>query len=490
MMKKIIFSLIVAGLLLAQTRKPEVAGQFYRADAQKLRTTIQYYLDQETRQSNKKPAGLIAPHAGYYYSGHVAAAAYKEIEDHNYATIIILSPSHRKTFDYISVFDGDYYETPLGKVPVDKKLSEQLTTKDNSIRLSETGHIKEDIFQPGEHAVEVQIPFLQMVQKDFSIIPIVIGTRDYETIKRLGEKLNELRKTEDLLIIASSDLSHYHNYEDCKIIDKRLLQAVKKNQPKAFYKNLKKNKYEACGGAGIAVLMIAMEKESDINILKYANSGDIKEADKSRVVGYTAVAFYQGKENKMNKNSDLLNIDEQKLILKLAEETVKSVVRGEKPEVPENLPPITKEKRGAFVTLNKNHQLRGCIGYIVPIKPLYETIMEMGKAAALRDPRFQPVEPDELDDIDVEVSVLTVPHVIDDVNEIEVGKHGIIIRKGHSQGLLLPQVATEYGWDRETFLKHTCRKAGLPTDAWLDDDTEIKIFSAQVFSRKSLGMEK
>lgn len=184
----------------------------------------------------------------------------------------------------------------------------------------------------------------------------------------------------------------------------------------------------------------------------------------------------------------LLNIEEQKFILRLAEESVKSVVNGEDVLIPENLPDITREKRGAFVTLNKNEQLRGCIGYIVPIKALYETIIEMAEAASLHDPRFNPVNPHELQEIDVEISVLTIPYNIEDVNKIEVGTHGIIIKKGFSQGLLLPQVATEYGWDRETFLRQTCRKAGLSPDAWQEDKTEIQIFSAQVFSRKSLNI--
>jgi AmmeMemoRadiSam system protein B len=398
MKKLIIFCFLLIPILFGQTRKPEVAGQFYSADAQQLKTTIDFFLSSVTIKNREKPAGLICPHAGYYYSGQVAAAAFKQIENHTYETIIILSPSHRIAFDFISVFDGDYYESPLGKIPVNKTLATRIASKNNGIQLSSIGHIKKNIFQPGEHAIEVQLPFLQSGQSDFQIVPIVIGTQDYGKIKSLGEKLKELRKTENLLIIASSDLSHYHSYEKCKEIDQRLMNAVKRDTPEKFYKNLNK-KYEACGGSGITVLKTALGADCKVEILKYANSGDVKKADKNQVVGYTAVVFYERKETEMGEHGKLLTIEEQKLMLKLAEETVKSVVNGEEPEIPENLPPVTLEKRGAFVTLNKNQQLRGCIGYIVPIKPLYETIIEMGEAAALRDPRFNPVEPEELAEI-------------------------------------------------------------------------------------------
>jgi AmmeMemoRadiSam system protein A len=140
-----------------------------------------------------------------------------------------------------------------------------------------------------------------------------------------------------------------------------------------------------------------------------------------------------------------------------------------------------KEKRGAFVTLKRKGQLRGCIGYTRALKPLSRTIMEMAQAAAFEDPRFPPLSPKELDDLDIEISVLTPFRLIRDVTEIEVGKHGLLMERGGRSGLLLPQVATEYQWDRKTFLEHTCLKAGLPRDAWKDAETKIYVFSAEIF---------
>jgi len=180
----------------------------------------------------------------------------------------------------------------------------------------------------------------------------------------------------------------------------------------------------------------------------------------------------------------MLSKEERETLLKLARDTITARLTGNQapPFSPntENL----KQPRGAFVTLHKRGSLRGCIGYVEPIKPLYQTVKDMALAAAFQDPRFPPVSPGELDELEIEISVMSPVEKITDVSEIEVGKHGIIIKKGYRQGLLLPQVATEQGWDRDTFLEHTCYKAGLAGDSWREPDTEIHIFSAEVFSEK------
>jgi AmmeMemoRadiSam system protein A len=176
-----------------------------------------------------------------------------------------------------------------------------------------------------------------------------------------------------------------------------------------------------------------------------------------------------------------LNEEEKKTLHQIAKTVIENLAKGK--HVPEFKveAPILKENRGAFVTIQKRGQLRGCIGYIEGHGPLYKTIEEMAGAAAFRDPRFNPVTERELPDLEIEISVLTPLRRITDMNEVEVGKHGIYIKKGWYSGLLLPQVATEYGWDRKTFLEHTCQKAGLPINAWQDKDTEIFVFSADIF---------
>jgi|Deesub1362B_J571_1020462.scaffolds.fasta_scaffold22189_2 AmmeMemoRadiSam system protein A len=182
-----------------------------------------------------------------------------------------------------------------------------------------------------------------------------------------------------------------------------------------------------------------------------------------------------------------LTDEEKKYLLRLARETIRAKTEKKEPQVAPPTSKILHEKRGAFVTLHKMGQLRGCIGYIEGIKPLYLTIVDMAEAAAFNDPRFPPVAKQEVEDLDIEISVLTPLEKIDDPQKIEVGKHGILVRKGPFQGLLLPQVATEYGWDRETFLDQTCIKAGMAPGCWKDPATEIYIFSADIFSEKDFA---
>ena len=176
-------------------------------------------------------------------------------------------------------------------------------------------------------------------------------------------------------------------------------------------------------------------------------------------------------------------------LLKLARNVISAECRGEHYRIPPYTSKVFDEPRGAFVTLHKHGQLRGCIGYIEPIKPLVETIVEMAKAAAFNDWRFPPVKAEEVPELDIEISILSPIKEIKDTNEIVVGKHGIIITRGMHRGLLLPQVATEWGWDREKFLEQTCLKAGLPTDAWKEKGTKIEIFSAEIFNEKELGLK-
>jgi len=358
------------------------------------------------------------------------------------------------------------------------------------IQFSSRGHIVSSMSGRAEQSIEVQVPFLQIVLKDVPIIPIIIGSMDWSVLENLGQQLGKFAQKHDVLIIASSDLSHYHPYKECQNIDQKFIKLLEKQDVNELYQALMSQEVEACGGGPILSLLIAAQanKATTIKPLKYANSGDVPFGDKSRVVGYLSVAIYKGNNPKPNEQpkSGYLNRSEQAFLLDLAENVIQACVKGKPIPQPTDIPTICKEKRGAFVTIEEHGQLRGCIGYILPMYPLYETVIEVAQSAALKDPRFNPIQPKELPDLEIEISVLTVPEKITDPSIIEVGKHGIIMKRGFYQGLLLPQVATDYGWDRETFLEHTCLKAGLPRDAWKDKNTEISIFSAQVFNRETL----
>jgi len=470
-------------------RLPAVAGQFYSGNPSALQAEIDKYLDEAELYPQYRPIALIAPHAGYIYSGGVAGYSYKQVQGKKYSTVVVISPSHTEWFDFSAVMTKGAYRTPLGDIPVDEESAQEICRVSTNVVESMKGH-----YYPrggrGEHALEVQLPFLQAALKDFILVPIVMGNQSYDNCLALGNALGEALKGKNALIVASSDLSHFHSYKDANRLDSKLIELLEAFEPQEFCEALADRKVEACGGGPMAAAMIAAQKlgAEGVKVLKHANSGDVPQGSKEQVVGYLSAVMYKkagsGKaiqETPMEQEENGLTLEEKRQLMEIARTTVECVVK--KRQIPEFTPVsgILKEKRGAFVTLKINGELRGCIGYIIPVKPLYETVREVAESAALRDPRFQPVSKAELPQLEYEISALSPIRKITDVKEIEVGKHGIIIRRGYSQGLLLPQVATEYGWNRETFLQHTCRKAGLPLDAWKQKDTEISIFSAEVF---------
>jgi len=311
----------------------------------------------------------------------------------------------------------------------------------------------------------------------------------WETCQALSTAIAETLRGRNVLLIASTDLSHYHSYEKAVELDRIVLKHIEKFDPEGLYQDLNGNHAEACGGGPVVTIMLAAKAlgANRGKVLKYLNSGDVV-GDRSRVVGYGAAVFYKtaGGTEKMREEKKVgvdlgLGAEDKKCLHDIAKTVIENRARG-KP-VPEFKvdAPILKENRGAFVTIQKKGQLRGCIGYIEGRGPLHKTIEEMAEAAAFRDPRFAPVKEKELPELEIEISVLTPLKKITDVNEIEVGKHGIYIKSGWYSGLLLPQVATDYGWDRQTFLENTCQKAGLPTNAWKEKNIEIYIFSADIF---------
>ena len=475
----------VKGMEMKEIREPAVAGSWYPDNPEILSQEIKRYLEKAKKEKIEgNPIALISPHAGYVYSGAVAAHAYKMIEGKTFDTVVVIAPSHRALFRGASLYDRGGYRTPLGVVPVDVELSKRMMERRKEIQFIPEAHAQ-------EHSLEIQIPFLQIVLKSFKLVPIIMEPYwSWETCQSLSSAIAETVKGKNVLLIASSDLSHFHPYEKAVELDKIVLNHIERFDPEGLNRDLKQGRCEACGGGPIITVMLAA-KALGVNrgkVLKYLNSGDVT-GDRGRVVGYAAGVFYKMtggtkkmKEEKKKVGVDLgLNEQDKKILHEIAKSVIENKVMGK--SVPEFKidSPILKENRGAFVTINKKGQLRGCIGYIEGHGPLYKTIEEMAEAAAFRDPRFSPVREKELPELGIEISVLTPLKRITDVNEIEVGKHGIYIKKGWYSGLLLPQVATEYRWDRQTFLEHTCQKAGLPSNAWKDKNAEIYIFSADIF---------
>lgn len=466
-------------------RKSSVAGSFYPGDSLILSQTINQLFEQAGMNKHSGTVcGLIAPHAGYTYSGQVAAYSYHILEKSKIKRVIILSPSHHVYFRGVSVYAGNAYQTPLGVVRVDETFSEKLCRKSPVLQRSTKGHINSPNEQP-EHALEVQIPFLQCALENFTIVPIVMGEQSYETCRTVGHALAEMIHDDETIIVASSDLSHYHQYDEAVKMDHGLIQAIQEWDYFNLSRNLRARIWEACGGGPIITTMIACEYlgATEARLLKYANSGDIPGGDKSGVVGYTAMALIKNPErNWIPENDFSLNEKDQKELLDLAKESVEQAVRS-KQQPPSEM--VTSKKllteRGAFVTLEIKGQLRGCIGYTAPILPLYKTVERVAVSAALDDPRFPAVREEELKNLSYSISVLSPFLHIRNINDIVIGKHGLLIKRGQAEGLLLPQVATEQGWERVTFLEHTCLKAGLPKDTWKDPACDIFLFSAFVF---------
>jgi hypothetical protein len=467
--------LFAANVSAESVQKPVVAGSFYPAEAVILARQVDKYLeDARPRQIDGEIVALISPHAGYEYSGPVAAYGYKAVSGRKYDTVVIIAPSHRLIFDGATVLEKDGYETPLGTVPIDVDFVKKLMRAEKVTVVS-----KPQAFDD-EHSLEVQIPFLQRSLKDFKLVPVIIGRPDYNTCIGLTRGLVKVIKAsgKSVLIVASTDLSHYYKYEDAVVKDQATISEIMNYDPRRFAGKIGERECELCGSAPVIVAMMAGRElgAEKICVLKYANSGDTA-GDKSRVVGYGSIVIYKAEEAKM------LTSAQKKELLGIARKTIESCVKGGKAPVLKTDDPALAKEEGAFVTIHKDGELRGCIGNIIGRQPLYLTVRDMAIESSTADPRFTPVGPGELKDIKIEISVLSEPRRVGSAEEIRMGEHGVIVKSGYRSGVFLPQVATETGWSREEFLSNLCEhKAGLPADAWKDKKTELYVFTAQVFS--------
>ena len=473
------------------------ANRFYTGDAKELSKEVDSLLALHRGETIcDNVAALIVPHAGYYFSGNVAAAAYMAIpKDKQYKRIFLLGPSHHEWLDGASVnTEADYYATPLGQVKVDRETAVALTAADSVFRYEPKAHDR-------EHCLEVQLPFLQrfftihssLFTKDVPpIVPIIISTNDFQKLKRIAEALKRYL-TEENLFIVSSDFSHYPKYEDACKVDARTGKAVESGDVEQFIAALEENARSgvrnlatsACGELAIATLLMMIDSTYEVKHLMYQNSGDAEESDHSRVVGYHAFAIVRNGQARTDTDFSLSE-DEKRMLKDIALTSIKDSLNGRGIAVANSslftLHSSLKQKCGAFVSLHKHGRLRGCIGHFGEDVPLHEIVAEMARAAAFEDPRFMPVTADELADIDIEISVLTPMRRIQSLDEFELHRHGIYIRKGYRSGTYLPQVADEVSWTKEEFVSHCAQdKAGIGWDGWKDAETELYVYEAIVF---------
>lgn len=472
-------------MAVEKIRESVIAGSWYPGQPETLKKEIQNYLSQADVPSiTGELVGIVSPHAGYMYSGGVAAYGYKLLEQQSFDRVMILAPSHRAYFKGASIYHLGGYRTPLGVVPLDREIVTALMEHTSLI-----SHVPQAEAQ--EHSLEIQLPFLQVVLKSFQLTPLIIGDQSFEFCRKLAEVIAQVCLGKKVLLIASSDLSHYHPSPKAKLLDQIVMDRVAAFDPEGLSEKLSTDECEACGGGPIMVLLLAarMLGADTAQILRHATSGDVT-GESKQVVGYMSAAIYKKstvEQSRSEKERGKIGVDlglsaeKKEALKKLAREAIHSRCLGQPlPEIPlEAL--VLQESLGAFVCIKKAGGLRGCIGMIEGGAPLHETIRTMAIQAAFADPRFPALDRCELEQIDIEISVLTPLMRIQDPSEIEIGKHGVYIRKGHHSGLLLPQVAPEQGWDRLQLLEWTCKKAGLSPNAWKEPDTEIYSFSADIF---------
>jgi len=465
-----------------QIRQPAVSGTFYPSEPAKLKTMVEDFLN----KANPPPQegelkGLVVPHAGYVYSGQVAAFAFKLLEKKRFDTVIILGPSHRVYFDGAVVYNIGDFLTPLGVASVDKKLAGKIVSANAKIKIDTAAHRY-------EHSIEVQLPFLQTVLSEFNFVPILMSNMNLANCQMLAKTISAIIKDKKTLVIASSDMSHYHDYQTAKAIDAVTLKLIEENKVEELNRALDEGKSELCGGGSVVTLMLIMKElgADKIKVLSYANSGDTT-FDFNRVVGYCAVSFSSshpsGQAVGEKQGSSALTPEDKKMLLGMARQTLEIFLKERK--IPEFKAegPLLLEKRGAFVTLKKKDGLRGCVGNFAE-EPLYIQIPQVAVSSAINDFRFMQVSSDELKDIKIEISILSPMKEVNSLNDIMLGKHGIYVKAGHRTGCFLPQVAQETGWTKEEFLRHCFTdKAGLPPDAW-EKGAQVFVFTAEVFSEE------
>jgi hypothetical protein len=485
-------------------RGPAVAGLFYPKAETDLTKQIDEYLAEAKPEPIKNLRALVCPHAGYEYSGKIAASAYKQLVGRDFDTVIVLGPSHYAIFTGAAVTSADACETPLGIIPVSPLAAElgkiqpfainppcsvmqPNWSSESTKKQPDFGKNEADTW---EHSLEVQLPFLQRTLKKFSIVPVVYGEVDPEAAAKVLTKFIDDRT----LVVVSSDLSHYYPYETAKVLDTACVKAICDLDTKRM------TQQEACGKVPILTLMeIARQKGWKAKLLDCRNSGDTS-GNKDAVVGYAAIAFYdpEAKETASAQKprqagEQEFTAQQRKFLMELARKTVTRVVNGEKmPEadaagLSENL----RTARACFVTLTKNNDLRGCIGSIFPEEPLYQAVPGRARAAALEDPRFPPVRSEELKDIQIEISVLTIPRRLDFkspddlVQKLRPNIDGVVLIMGSRQATFLPQVWEQIP-DKNDFLNHLAEKAGLSASAWQEEGTSVLIYQVEAFKESEM----
>ncbi|MFH1227160.1 MAG: AmmeMemoRadiSam system protein B [Planctomycetota bacterium] len=465
-----------------KVRPLALAGTWYNGSSGELGKEIRGYLDKADVKPMADVSAIIVPHAGHQYSGQGAAYGYKAVSNRAFKRVILMGPNHQSyRFKGIAVTRMTHYQTPLGLVAIDTAACNKLLAAGGIFNNQPDAEMS-------EHSLEIQLPFIQTVLQGYKLIPLMVDSMSDKDFQTAAEALKEF-VDDNTLLIASSDFTHfgegfgYVPFTDSvkanlKKLDGGAIDQILKISPGGFREYLNATGATICGYNPITLLLHLMPAGIKAQLLDYYTSGDLT-GDWGHSVSYAAIAFSR---DAASGESHLLDDAEQKFLLKLARQTLQMYLKsGKMPEVDQSkITPRLNRKFGVFVTMEKNKQLRGCIGNFEPVV-LYKAVMKQVTESATGDPRFEPMTLAEEPAVHIEISVMSPMKRIDSYKEIIVGTHGVYIKKGMHGATFLPQVAPEQGWDRDTMLEYLCQKAGLDADAYKDKGMEFLVYTAQVF---------
>ena len=471
------------------TRKAAVAGKFYEARPEKLRAEVSAFLKPGTLPAGKA-AGFLVPHAGYAYSGAAAGKAFAPFKDVRFDTLVIMATGHTMALPKGALLAEGAFETPLGLVEIDAAFCAELLKEKKLFENLPRAH-------EAEHAIEVQLPFLQVLKGGaVKIVPLLFNSPDADLLEEAGRAIGRAMKGRKALFCVSSDLSHYPPGNIAEISDRSVLLALRqamRNSSPAYFDMAnalllsKASQYldtTACGQAAMTVgAAAALELGcNDFELALYTHSGKVS-GDDSAVVGYGAGYFTEASP----KPAGALDLSKemQSELLALARKSIAAGLEtGKAAGQPLSQRPEFNQPAAIFVTLTLDGELRGCIGSLEPRAALSDMVASYACSAAFEDPRFERVSETELKKIKIEISVLSPLERVKTADAVKVGVHGVYVKSGRRSGTYLPQV-WEHFKKKEDFLSSLCmEKAGLSADAWKGKEVELYTYTVNPFTEK------
>ena len=476
----------MAKTISLKVRRPAVAGSFYPDDPMQLKSMVESFLSCEVKPISENIFGILVPHAGYVYSGATAGKSFSLIKNKKFKTAIILAISHRHSIRGAALYSGCSFATPLDNVCVDKQLTQKLKDSSPLFEFNDNAHEE-------EHSIEVQLPFLQVINPDVKIVPILLNNRNLKVLREVGAQVGKIANENDAMVIISSDMAHYPPSDIAKKSDLSTLKALDialQYQDPSYFELANKlilSRREpglettCCGETAIiaGLYCVMQQGANDFKLVDYTNSGSTRGADTSAVVGYGAGAFV--KSDNPENHFKLLESQREKL-LRIARQSItyylqyKTIEKLELSEIP-----VFNVPAAVFVTLNKDGALRGCIGDLQAKNLLADEVNKFAVAAAFEDSRFPELTEDEIEDINIEISILSPLRSIKTPDEIKEKLHGVYVVQGARSGTYLPQVWEHFKTKKEFLNSLLHEKAGLGEDALKNPKTKLFVYTVESF---------